>query len=194
MKIAYVSTFDARFENSWSGTGYHIAKALENQGAEICYVGPLAEKNALYYKAKQLFYREILKKRHIRQAEPAILKYNAEQISKQIQNFKPDIVLGIWSYPISHLKCTAPIAFIADATFPIIKDFYQDYTNLSTKTIQNSFAMERAALENCAAVLYSSQWAAQSAIHDYGTLRIKCMLFRSVLILIQPEHRKILIH
>ena len=81
MKIAYVSTFDARLTNSWSGLGYYIAKSLERQGATIEYIGPLAEKHALYYKGKQYFYREILKKRHIRQAEPAILRYNAEQIS-----------------------------------------------------------------------------------------------------------------
>ena len=169
MKIAYVSTFNARLEHSWSGTGYRIAKALENQGAEIAYIGPLAEKHTSFYKVKQFLYREILKQRHIRQAEPTILYHNAEQISRQLQHINPDIVLGIWSYPIAYLKCKQPIVFIADATFPIIKDFYHDYSNLSTKTIQNSLAMEKAALENCAAVLYSSDWAAKSAIQDYGT-------------------------
>lgn len=167
MKIAYVSTFDARLVNSWSGLGYYIAKSLEKQGATIEYVGPLAEKNALYYKGKQLFYREILRKRHIRQAEPAILRHNAEQISRQLQGINPDIVLGIWSYPIAFLRCKQPLVFFADATFPVIKDFYHDYTNLSKQTIRNSLAMEQSALDTCAAALYSSQWAAQSAINDY---------------------------
>lgn len=167
MKIAYVSTFDARLTNSWSGLGYYIAKSLERQGATIEYIGPLAEKHALYYKGKQYFYREILKKRHIRQAEPAILRYNAEQISGQLQDINPDIVLGIWSYPIAYLTCRQPLAFIADATFPVIKDFYHDYSNLSRQTIRNSLAMEQSALNRCAAALYSSEWAAQSAIRDY---------------------------
>lgn len=169
MRIAYVSTFDARLTGSWSGLGCYIAKSLEKQGATIEYVGPLAEKNALYYKGKQFFYREILKKRHIRQAEPAILQHNARQISRQVEDINPDLVLGIWSYPIAFLTCKQPLAFIADATFPVIKDFYHDYTNLSRQTIRNVLAMEQSALERCAAALYSSEWAAQSAITDYNT-------------------------
>ncbi|MBS1536586.1 MAG: glycosyltransferase family 4 protein [Bacteroidetes bacterium] len=169
MKIAYVSTFDARLVHSWSGTGYTIAKELEKQGLEISYVGPLTEKNSLLYKAKQLFYREILRKRHIRQAEPAIVLHNALQISKQIEKIKPDIILAIWAYPIALLDCKQPIVFIADATFPLMHNYYKEYSNLSTSTIRNIKQLEQSALNRSAAVIYSSQWAAQSAINEYNT-------------------------
>jgi len=168
MKIAYVSTFDARLVQSWSGTGYIIAKELERQGVDISYVGPLSEKNGLFYKAKQLFYREILKKRHIRQAEPAILHHNALQISEQISIINPDIILSIWAYPIAFLECKQPIVFIADATFPLMHDYYNEYTNLSTTTINNISKLEKSDMDRSAAVIYSSNWAAQSAINDYG--------------------------
>lgn len=168
MKIAYVSTFDAQQVNSWSGTGYTIAKALERQGIEIAYIGSLKEKNSLFYKAKQFFYREILKKRHIRQAEPKIIRDNARQISEQLKIINPDIVFAIWAHPIAYLECKQPIVFVADATFPLMHNYYSDYTNLSDATIHNVRAFEQSALDRSAAILYSSEWAAKSAIEDYG--------------------------
>ncbi len=168
MKIAYVSTFDAQQVNSWSGTGYTIAKALERQGIEIAYIGPLKEKNSLLYKAKQFFYRDILKKRHIRQAEPEILRDNARQITEQLEVINPDIVFAIWAHPIAYLECKQPIVFVADATFPLMHNYYGDYTNLSAATIRNVRAFEQSALDRSAAIIYSSKWAATSATKDYG--------------------------
>ncbi|MBI3259617.1 MAG: glycosyltransferase family 4 protein [Ignavibacteriae bacterium] len=168
MKIAYVSTFDAHLVQSWSGLGYYIAKAIEQSGIEVEYVGPLKEKNSLYYKAKQFFYRELFKKRHIRQAEPAILRENARQISKQIKELNPDIVFAVWTYPIAYLECEQPIVFTADATFPLMHDYYDDYSNLSDTTIKNTRKMEQLALNRSSAIIYCSEWAANSAVKDYG--------------------------
>lgn len=168
MKIAYVSTFDARLVQSWSGLGYYIAKAIEHSGIEIEYIGPLKEKNSLFYKAKQFFYREVLKKRHIRQSEPEILKENARQVSKRLKEINPDIVFSVWSYPIAYLKCKQPVVFTADATFQLMHDYYGDFSNLSGSTIENSNSMEQLALNNASAVIYCSEWTAKSAINDYG--------------------------
>ncbi len=47
-------------------------------------------------------------------------------------------------------------------------DYYPAFTNLSARTIRNGHDAERRALNKCALSLYSCQWAADSAINDYG--------------------------
>lgn len=44
MRIAYISTFNPKdIKNSWSGTGYYLAQALEKSTHSISYLAPLFE-------------------------------------------------------------------------------------------------------------------------------------------------------
>ena len=41
LKIAYLTSSDARDKRSWSGTHYYMAKSLEKHIGEIDYLGPV---------------------------------------------------------------------------------------------------------------------------------------------------------
>jgi hypothetical protein len=47
-------------------------------------------------------------------------------------------------------------------------DFYPDFTNLCTETIRHGNEMEQSALSRCRLAIYSSEWAANSAIQHYN--------------------------
>lgn len=47
-------------------------------------------------------------------------------------------------------------------------DFYPNYTNLSASTIVNGNKLEQLALDRCSLAVYSSEWAAESAIRNYN--------------------------
>jgi hypothetical protein len=84
MRIAYVTTYDARDPSIWAGTGHYIAKALEAQGIELDYIGPLRESGALWLKAQQLLYRKVLGQELHRDREPAVLDGYARQVEAQL--------------------------------------------------------------------------------------------------------------
>src|SRR5262245_63122855 len=85
MRIAYVTTYDARDPGIWAGTGHYIAKALEAQGIHLDYIGPLREPRALWLKAQQLIHAKLFRQALHRDREPAVLDGYARQVEAQLQ-------------------------------------------------------------------------------------------------------------
>lgn len=173
MKIAYVTTYDAMDIRNWSGIGYYKAQALKNQSISLEYIGPLREKYSLLFKGKQYLYNRLLNKRYLRDREPLILKDYAHQVSRKLSGINIDIVFSPGTIPIAYLECDQPIVFWTDATFAGMIDFYPNWSNLCKETIKNGNAMERSALNRCRLAIYSSEWAAQTAVDYYEIDRSK---------------------
>ncbi|HEY9601122.1 MAG TPA: glycosyltransferase family 4 protein [Allocoleopsis sp.] len=167
MKVAYVTEYDAGDISKWSGTGYYITKSLKNQGLSLDYLGPLVEKYSLLFKGKQGFYRYLMRKRYWRDREPLILRHYAQQVARKLSTLKPDLVLSPGTVPIAHLESDRPVVFWTDATFAGLIDFYAKYSNLCQETIENGHKMEQLALDKCQLAIYSSDWAAKTAIENY---------------------------
>lgn len=178
MKLAYVTTYDARNlqgSNEWSGTGYYIAESLKNQSFSIDYIGPLEESVTLQTirKLKRQYYALFHKKNYQKDADTLTLKSYAQQVTNKLKNTKADIVFSATVNPITYLECKQPIVFWADGTFANIQNFYPLYSNLPLEVIANWHQMEKLALQKCKLAIYSSDWAANSAISDYGAAPAK---------------------
>ena len=72
------------------------------------------------------------------------------------------------SIPLARLKTSLPKVFQTDATFAGIIDQYPELADYPREYIEEGHRLEREALHNCDLAIYSSQWAARSAIEDYG--------------------------
>ena len=186
MKLAYVTTYDARSlqgSNEWSGTGYYIAEALKKQALSLEYMGPLKDPAALkaIRKLKRYYYEQLHRKNYQKDPDPSMLKNYANQIARKLSSTKADIVFSATVDPIAYLECLQPTAFWADGTFAKIQDFYPLYSNLCEPVIHNWHKMEKLALQRCSLAIYSSGWAAESAIHDYGAdpTKVKVVPFGS---------------
>ncbi|MDQ4146115.1 MAG: glycosyltransferase family 4 protein, partial [Pseudomonadota bacterium] len=167
MKIAYVTPFDALNRRNWSGTAYYMSKSLVDQSVSIEYIGPLSEYWSTFFKWKELIYLKLLRKRHLRVFEPSIRKGYAEQVAEKLSYTDPDVVLSTGVTPISYLSCSQPVVFWADAAFAGMVDFYPEFSNLSKESINNGNQAEQSALEKCKLAIYSSEWAAKTAIDNY---------------------------
>jgi glycosyltransferase involved in cell wall biosynthesis len=186
MKLAYITTYDARTlqgSNEWSGTGYYIAQSLKNQAISLEYIGSLKDSLTLktIRKLKRHYYEFFQQKNYQKDADPATLKNYARQVTHKLKHTQADIVFSATVNPIAYLECDRPIAFWADGTFANIQDFYPQYSNLCADVISDWHQMERLALQKSKLAIYSSDWAAQSAINDYGAdpARVKVIPFGS---------------
>lgn len=176
MKIAYVTVSDLSKKSSWTkeqqglcAAGYNIAKYLTEQSTYIDYLGPLTKQFAVITKTKWTIYHHLFKKDYYRWAEPLVVKNYAFQIQKKILSLSSDIVLCPENIvPIAYLECKQPIVLWTDAPLGSLINFYRHMNNLCNENIKNIHKIENEALNRCKLIIYTSEWAAQTAINIYG--------------------------
>ena len=166
MKLAYVTTYDASDISNWSGLGLHIAQSLENAGHDLDYVGPLRTANRGFHLGWKAALRPF-GKRHLTERQPDVLKSYARQINRRLARSKPDAVFSPGTIPVSLLDCDIPIVTWTDASFAGLSSTYPEFQNITRESRTKGDAMEQEALSRCRLAIYSSQWAAQSAIDHY---------------------------
>lgn len=143
-----------------------MAESLKNQSIAVEYISALTEESSFLLKQKERLYH-YFKKRYLRDRDPLLLKGYAREVSRRLSNLDIDIVFSPGTIPIAYLECSEPIVFWTDATFAGMIDYYPNFSNLCRETLRNGNAMEESALQRCKLAIYSSEWAAQTAVENY---------------------------
>jgi glycosyltransferase involved in cell wall biosynthesis len=68
---------------------------------------------------------------------------------------------------VAYLYMDVPIVLVLDATFALQHDYYPQFRNLWAWSVRQAESVEQAAYRNASSLVYSSRWAAQSAVRDY---------------------------
>lgn len=168
LRIAYVAYYDPMDITQWSGTGYHMHRALSEAGAEVTLVGPLKKIYNPINVFKFLWNTKIRGFKDHPQRQPGFLKHYARQVEKIVANLDVDIVLGPGGLPLAYADIDLPMVVWTDATFSSLIDYYDAFTNVSPRSIKDGHAGERALFSRCYRAIFSSQWAADSASEVYG--------------------------
>lgn len=167
MKIAYVTPYDSLNVESWSGSGYHILMALRNNGLHAEPIRNLRDTYRHLTRAKKFVYEKILDKTYLRDRHAPTLRSYASQIETALAPLQCDVVFSPGTVPLAYLRTDRPIVFWTDATFAGMVDFYPAFSNLCRETLRNGNDMEQKALSRSRLAIYSSEWAANSALRNY---------------------------
>lgn len=175
MRVGCVTTYDARDARVFGGRGYQLCRALERQMNDFAYLGPLRWPKAftLLAKAKMQWYRLILgRPAYYPERDTILLRSYARQVSSKLDRTQVDLIISpmsLGSQPIAYLDCRQPIVIWTDATLVGAMELYpelgQEY--VCRETVRDGLRNERAALENCSLAIYTSDWAARSALDNY---------------------------
>jgi glycosyltransferase involved in cell wall biosynthesis len=168
-RIAFVTVGDGSNVRFWSGTPFHMLKSLACEGNEIVQIGPLKAPILPLYKA----YSKLCRTFRLRglspfQAAPVVAQYSTDA-ARKIRAASPDVVFApagsifAWNVPAG-----IPLVYASDATFRLIEDYHPNYRNLSHAARDTSERLERDTIARADLILYPSQWAADSAVRDYG--------------------------
>ena len=168
MKIAYVTIFGSTDIHAWSGLGVYILNTLQGAGFQAETIGNLKYQYGFIYKAKEVLYPKILSKKYLMLWDSILLRRFAAQVESTLASSESEIVFSIWTNPIAYLRTEKPIVFWGDATLAGLRDFYPDHHNLCAETIKDGNKAEQLALTKCRLAIYSSEWAANTAIQNYG--------------------------
>lgn len=168
MNIAFVTTYNARSVVNWSGLGYHISKSLENTGNKILYVGELHQNISAINFFKKVFYSKIRHQEYPIDRTIDTAKAYSKTVARCLSEASYDFVFSPGTIPIAYLNTNVPKVIYTDATFACMLGYYKGFANLSPETIRQGHELEKQSLDTCALAIYSSEWAAQSAIYDYS--------------------------
>ncbi|MBS1661464.1 MAG: glycosyltransferase family 4 protein [Bacteroidetes bacterium] len=165
MKIAYVSTHNARDVHSWSGTVYHIAQALQAQQTDLEYIDNLKSKFDLALKVKGRLYG-MLDKRYLHDREYFVVRDYAAQITRRVSS-SANVLFSPGSTPMAMLSTKKPKVFYTDATFAGLINSPYYYSNLCKESLVKGKAIDQASLDSATLAIYCSDWAAKTAIDNY---------------------------
>lgn len=170
IKVGFLSEIDLHDITQLSGTSYNLRRILEEKGFEVLCIDKL-EKGfhfiTFIQKIKAKIYRKFAGINYRPEWTKAGSKILAKRALKKIRENKPDI-LFTWSTPVlAYLKVDIPKILYTDATFQLMLDFYGNFSNFSSKTQKTGNELARRAFHNADRLLFSSAWAADSAVEDY---------------------------
>lgn len=167
LRLAFVTTYDARDLGSWSGTPYHMARALQREGVLLSYIGPLRTPTMPLVRLRQLL-RRSLGRRYLFACDGGVLREYAREVTARLAQVEVDAVFSPGTIPIAYLETDLPIVYWSDATFAALVDYYPGFSRLSQTNVRDGNQMEQSAVTRARMAFYSSAWAADSALRDYA--------------------------
>ncbi|HVX24711.1 MAG TPA: glycosyltransferase family 4 protein [Parafilimonas sp.] len=179
MKIAYLSISDPLNKKFWDGNIYYIAKALENCGHEVELLGPFNPPKILdkFLRGIAKFTRSIFNREYLAKCNLLLSWYAAKQFSKKLKGKEYDcICVPSENSAAAFLKTQIPIVYVTDTTFKLITHYYSEFRKIPFLSKLEGNLLEKKALKKSTSVIYSSIWAAESAVHDYNISTEKILI------------------
>lgn len=172
MRIAFTTSFNVRDKSAFGGRCYYMAKELSRH-FEIDWVGPLSyRRHWPRLRTKQIVQHRLFHKTFWQSRDRDLMRDYSRQIGAALRRSEADVVfspMSPGSQPIAYLECRQPIVIWTDATFiGWEQSFPSDRAGMSAETIRDAIANESSALHRAELIIYSSAWAAQGAIDNYG--------------------------
>jgi len=167
--IGFASSADSSDRRAWSGTIYHMARALENHVGDVVHLGPMSiPGKKIKNKIAHLKERLVHEKNYPARTRKAA-RFFAREIERKLTQSHCDIIFApASSVEIAVLNTDLPIVYTSDATFTLIRQVYRIFSSLSAESLEDEEFFERSAITKSELLLYPSQWAASSATDDYG--------------------------
>lgn len=156
MKLAYLDLphMSANSIESWSGTPFYMRRAL--QGADIEVVcATLSGQFALSEESFVPF------------CQSEMQQY-AMEAATLLRDCDAQVVLSPFFDPIVYLDCEQPIVLWTDALESHLFGFYPEHELFPAELLWQGRAMERQALTRTRLAIFSSDWAASTAIASFG--------------------------
>ena len=167
MKLAYASTYDPRDIGAWSGLGTHILGALRDAECEVEVVMGSTDRPSLVSLVKERTYRHALSRNYLAEREPSVVRRNARRVERALLSGSYDVLFSPGTLATAFVQTDVPSVFWTDATFAGITDFYPRYSHLCRESIREGNRIEASALSRCRLAIYSSEWAAGTALAHY---------------------------
>jgi hypothetical protein len=174
LRIAFLTSLDPFNKQSGSGIFYYMLQSLQKYCGEVLCLGPIQVKERLF---GQLLNKGMLltRKKTFPYYMSFLLAQRYAQIAaRRLQDNPCDIIVApLGTVNTAFLETDIPLVLVEDATFALLHNYYPHYSHLSCQSILEAQTITSQAFQRASLLVFSSRWAAQSAIEDYGISREK---------------------
>ena len=146
----------------------NIALHLKEACEEFRYLAPLHNLCSPAAAARILLCQKLTREKYYGWAEPSLSRGYGRQLARKLKDCPADAVLCTEVKHAAFLKTGRPVVVWTDSLYGGLFDYYQTFTGLCRRTQRDLQEMDRAAVKNCARLIFASDWAAKRAMELYG--------------------------
>lgn len=171
MNIGYLTKQHPEDKKAYSGIHYFMYRALRKQFDQVIPLGPVKTPYRIFPKVKGRALRLLTGKIYKYQYNIGLCNQMSAIIDREIQSSQQnfDVLLASLMTPeVAGLKTKTPIYLTADATFPLLHNFYASHSNLHPQSVHEAEELERRAYEKAKKIIFPLKWLADSAMASYG--------------------------
>ncbi|GGB16562.1 glycosyltransferase family 4 protein [Puia dinghuensis] len=172
IKIAYLTINDPLDKRSWSGITYYLGQSLVKHVGDVDFIGPIKFPRwiDLVLRGMAKVNRMVFRTEYATKYNLLSSWYARREFRRRMKGKQYDcIVAPAASTGVAYLDSKIPMVYVSDTTFRLISNYYRnEFERISRFSRWEGDHLEKRSLEKSAAIIYSSQWAADSAVRDYG--------------------------
>jgi glycosyltransferase involved in cell wall biosynthesis len=166
MRIAVLASADPLDIGTWSGTPYFMTKALQQRYPDL-----------LAVRAPRPIWLQYLRRAVRRTSagridlfwDRTLAKWSANRIVKELKSQGVDLAVCIGNAGLSAFVAEQmPAIHVSDATVSLMVDYYSEFSRLQKAQAESARRLDITSVLRSRACLFSTEWAAQAAIRDYG--------------------------
>lgn len=171
-KIAFLTSIDPLDKRSWSGIFYQMARSLQRHCGDVTYIGPLSEKRKelpLFSQVK-VWLKKFARRYFVYDYHIRVAKNRAAVANSRFAQEQHDVIVApasLIQVAFLELERDIPVVVVEDGTFALLLNYYPQYSSLFAHSVRQMHAITKLGIGKASALIYSSRWAAQSAINDY---------------------------
>ncbi len=169
-RIGFLTSTNARNKRAWSGIHFYMAQALQEYVGDVTYFGPVDQQwRVRSGQAISLLSRSLFGMRYgYAHTHRRSIAY-ARAFKPLLAECQVDVLIApAGSTEIAHLETDVPIIYFSDTTFANLLEYYRPFSSLWPSSVREGNEIEQLAILRAAACSYPSEWAAASAVKDYG--------------------------
>lgn len=173
MKVAFVTDYDATDPRHSSGLGFFMSRAIAAQGIDV---RPIAVRGDPWLRAASAVRKAasgLHGRTYIGRRSPRRLDAYARQARQALSDRGFDAVLTPSTIPLAHLEPEQPMVVWTDTTATGLIGFFPPHSRLARATVRHSQEADRASLDRCSLAIFSSNWAAGTALRLFAPDRDK---------------------
>jgi glycosyltransferase involved in cell wall biosynthesis len=165
MNIAFLTAHNPRDRRSWSGIHYYMAKALSQYCEKVTLLGPVNPYQIFLGKVFNKITLSLFNIEYVYKFHVSLAKKYARIFQKKLSAGQFDLIFApAATAEIAFLEAVPPIVYAQDGTVALADGYYFGF---SPRIRREANLLESLAISKSRLAVYSSQWAARSAIHDY---------------------------
>lgn len=180
LRIAFLTSTDPRDRRAWSGLHYMLAQTLQKHAGDVTYLGPVSLRYlfALGDRVNKVIGKLSQGRRYHYSISVLSARLYARIFGRKLREGQYDLIFAPASYTeFSYLHTDLPIVYCCDSTITQLIDYYPGLSKLLPVSKRELAYIEQRAIDRADLLVYSSHWAGNSAIHDFGAPAEKVAVF-----------------